>query len=152
MTTPQSILYVEAIFAIPAILLGISHLVQPRMWRTFFIGLADRGTDGVLVRTFLFELWPAVLIVVFHQDWSFPGIFLTVYGHALLLKVILSLLVPRTGKKSLAQAEQTGNWAFIPAGIVLLVLGVLCVIPWRLFSLRRARVGHSSQTSGSVDR
>ncbi|MEM7698090.1 MAG: hypothetical protein AAF236_06770 [Verrucomicrobiota bacterium] len=128
MTTPQSILYVEALFAIPGIVLGMSHLVQPQMWQRFFKGLAARGTDGVLIRSFLFELWPAIGIVVFHQDWSLPGVFLTLYGHALLLKVIMSLLVPRIGVKSLEQAERTGTWAFVPAGIILTALGLICAI------------------------
>ncbi|MEM9668878.1 MAG: hypothetical protein AAF950_08120 [Pseudomonadota bacterium] len=127
MTTAQSIIMVEAVLCLPFLLLGLSHLVQSGMWKAFFMSLAERGEEGVLMRTFLFELWPAIAIVVFHQDWSLPGIFITLYGHLLMAKVTLSLLMPSLGRASLAQAERTGDWSFFPAGLILIVLGGVCL-------------------------
>ncbi|MEM1390756.1 MAG: hypothetical protein AAGG45_06715 [Pseudomonadota bacterium] len=128
MTTPESILLVEAVLMLPLFLLGLSHLIQPRLWLDVFKDLAEKGHIGVVWRTFLFELWPAVLIVMFHQDWSWPGLLITLYGHLLMLKVTLSLLVPGLGLKSLQQAEPTGQWAFIPAGLLLIALSVICAL------------------------
>ncbi|MEM8785545.1 MAG: hypothetical protein AAGF19_06805 [Pseudomonadota bacterium] len=126
MTTPQTILAVEALLALPLLVLGVSHIVQKEMWVGFFSRLAAQGRDGVIVRTFLFELWPASLIVVLHQDWSWPGVLITVYGHLLMVKVVLSLIIPSLGERSLEQAERRGDWAFLPAGLVLIGLGALC--------------------------
>jgi len=112
--------------AIPLLLLGISHIVQQRMWFDFFERLAEMGRSGVLVRTFLFELWPATLIVIFHQDWSWPGLVITLYGHLLMLKVALSLTLPELGLKSLQQAQNHGERMFVPAGLGLIALGVFC--------------------------
>lgn len=128
MTTPESTLLIEAFLMLPLFLLGLSHLVQPRLWLDVFKDLAEKGHIGVVWRTFLFELWPAVLIVMFHQDWSWPGLLITLYGHLLMLKVTLSLLVPGLGLKSLQQAEPTGQWAFIPAGLLLIALSAICAL------------------------
>lgn len=122
----SSILIVERLLALPFLLLGLSHIVQRQMWLDVFADLASKGHVGVVWRSFLFELWPAVLIVCFHQDWTWPGIILTVYGHLLMLKVAISLLVPDVGLKSLRQAERVGGRAFVGAGLVLVSLGVFC--------------------------
>ncbi|MEM1036949.1 MAG: hypothetical protein AAGI14_09355 [Pseudomonadota bacterium] len=128
MTTPETLLYVEAVLMLPLFLLGVSHIVQRQMWTDFFIGLAQKGHAGVVWRTFMLELWPAVLIVMFHQDWRWPGILITVYGHLLMVKVALSLLVPSLGLKSLQQADRHGSWAFLPAGLVLIALSAVCAV------------------------
>lgn len=126
MTSPQSILLVEALLALPLILLGTSHIAQKQMWIDFFVGLAAKGHAGVLWRTFMLEMWPAVVIVVLHQDWRWPGVIITAYGHLLMVKVALSVIFPGLGLKSLQQAQRVGDVAFVPAGLVLIAIGLLC--------------------------
>ena len=77
-------------------------------------------------RTFMLELWPAILIVSFHQDWSWPNVLITVYGHLLMLKVGGSVLVPQLGLRSLQQADRSGLSAFMLAGVALILLALLC--------------------------
>lgn len=130
MTSEQSIFAVEALLAIPFLLLGISHIVQKQMWARFFINLAKQGTDAVIWRTLALELWAAIAIVVFHQDWSWPGMIITVYGHLLMTKVAISLLAPQIGMRSLAMAETYGEKGMIKAGVVLVAMGAFCA--WRV--------------------
>ncbi|WP_420430496.1 hypothetical protein [Hyphobacterium sp.] len=118
--------WVEAALALPLMLIGLSHVVQHRMWAGFFADLAARGQPGVVWRTVMLEMWPATLIVVFHQDWSWPAIIITLYGHLLMLKVIISLVFPSLGLKSLQQAERFGRLGFMPAGLGLMAIGGLC--------------------------
>ncbi|MEM6554670.1 MAG: hypothetical protein AAF642_02280 [Pseudomonadota bacterium] len=110
----------------PLLLLGLSHILQKQMWLDFFRGLEAMGHAGVVWRTFMLELWPAILIVSFHQDWSWPNVFVTAYGHLLMLKVGLSLLIPQLGLRSLQQADRSGQIGFVLAGIALIFLGLLC--------------------------
>ncbi|MEM8636090.1 MAG: hypothetical protein AAGF33_14030 [Pseudomonadota bacterium] len=126
LTSPESILAVETLLSLPLILLGLSHIFQKQMWVDFFSDLAAKGHPGVVWWTFMLELWPAMLIVVFHQDWSWPGIFVTAYGHILLAKVAVSLLYPPLGLKSLEQADRSGPVGFYLAGAALIVIGGLC--------------------------
>ncbi|MEM1053086.1 MAG: hypothetical protein AAGI28_13435, partial [Pseudomonadota bacterium] len=86
----------------------------------------------VVFRTFALELWPALLIVVFHQVWEGPGVVLTIYGWLLLTKVTLSLLAPKLGLRSLGMAEGTSDAKWALAGVVLIALGGTCI--WALLS------------------
>lgn len=71
---------IEFIMLVAGTILGLSHLARPAMWADIFTSLHARGARGVALRTFLFELWPAMLIVTFHQVWWGPGVWLTIYG------------------------------------------------------------------------
>ncbi|MEM9911908.1 MAG: hypothetical protein AAF922_14100 [Pseudomonadota bacterium] len=125
-TTSQTILAIESLLALPFLIMGLSHILQPHMWLDMFQRLAAKGNVGVLERSFLFELWPASLIVAFHQDWRWPGVLLTIYGHTLAAKIAISLAFPLFGLRSLRMAQEYGQTAFIPAGAILSALGLFC--------------------------
>ena len=118
--------HVEALLAIPYLLMGTSHIAQPAMWRAYFTRLHAEGAPALVTRTFTLELWPALLIVVYHQVWTGPAAIITVFGHALLLKIVLSMLMPGVGLRSLAMAEK-GDAGFRVGGLVLVGLGLICV-------------------------
>jgi hypothetical protein len=113
---------VQFIMVVASAIMGVSHIVRPAMWVEFFGYLHAQGTRGVVIRTFMLELWPAMLIVTLHQVWWGPGIVLTLYGWAQLIKVTISMLAPEIGLKSLAMAQR-GDRAFHFAGFALLALG-----------------------------
>ncbi|AMY08663.1 hypothetical protein LuPra_01867 [Luteitalea pratensis] len=52
--------HVEALLAIPYLLMGASHVVQPGMWRADFTRLHTDGAPALVTRTFTLELWPAL--------------------------------------------------------------------------------------------
>lgn len=117
---------IEAVLAIPFLVMGLSHIFQPAMWHDFFMELHAMGPRGVIWRTFTLELWPAAIIVTFHQEWTWPGIIITLYGHALMTKIVVGLLAPKIGLKSLAMAETAGNKGFVFAGFALCILSAFC--------------------------
>ncbi len=121
---------VEFIMAATAGVMGLSHILQPRMWVDFFGRLHAEGESGVVTRVMI-ELWPAILLVAFHQAWSGPGIVLTLYGWALSLKIVVGLLAPQLGVRGLAMS-QGGERRFVIAGAALLVISAFAV--WALFS------------------
>lgn len=96
---------VELVMLVTCTILGLSHLVRPAMWVDIFVSFHAQGIRGVVMRTFLFELWPAMLIVTFHQVWWGPGVWLTIYGWAQLLKVVISMLWPAVGLRSMNMAR-----------------------------------------------
>lgn len=126
MTTAETIQVVEAVLSLPFILLGLSHIFQRQMWVSFFNALAIQGQAGVVWRSMALEIWPAAVIVTLHQDWTWPGVFITVYGHLLMFKVALSLMYPPLGLRSLQQADKGGPLVFSAAGAVLIAMGGLC--------------------------
>ncbi len=132
MTTPESAQAVQAVLALPFLLMGISHIVQPKMWTDFFTYLHGLGTTGVVFRTFALELIPAAVIVAFHSVWSGPETVISVYGVLLGLKIAISLLAPSVGLRSLALAQRNHNVSFIGAGVFLIALSAICF--WSMFN------------------
>ncbi len=125
-TTEQSAWVVQAVMAWPFLILGLSHMLQPKMWVDFFVYLHGLGLTGVLIRTFALELVPALVIVTFHWVWSGPAMLISIYGCLLAIKITLSLLVPNIGLKSLGMAEQHNRRGFVIAGLVLVLFSGLC--------------------------
>lgn len=118
---------VRQLLVVPLLVLGVSHVVQPGMWREFFTRLHSEGAPGVVTRTFTLELWMAIVLVTFHQVWSGPEIAITIYGNLLMTKITLSMLEPSIGLRSLSMAESKGDMGFRVAGVVLCGLAGLCV-------------------------
>ena len=117
---------VEAVLVIPFLLFGLSHLLQPVLWRDFFVHLVGLGPKGLIFRSFLFELVPTLLIVVFHQVWHGPALVLTVYGHAQLVKLGIALLYPKLAMRGMALAQGNPR-RFQIGGIMLIAMGLLCL-------------------------
>lgn len=119
--------YIQSLLILPFFLMGLSHILQPGLWRNYFVHLqtSSPGCTAVITRTFSLELWPALLIVVFHQVWTGPALLLTVYGHALMVKATIAMLAPRMGMRSLRMAARSDR-QFQIAGGALVGLGALC--------------------------
>jgi hypothetical protein len=113
---------VQFIMLVACAIMGMSHIVRPAMWVEFFTHLHAQGVRGVVMKTFMLELWPALLIVALHQVWWGPGIVLTLYGWAQLTKVTVAMLAPEIGLRSMAMAQK-GDRAFVLGGVMLLVVG-----------------------------
>ena len=75
---------VEAMLVVPFLVMGLSHIARPRLWRAFFAHLRGLGEIGGVYRCFLFELFPATLLVGLHQVWHGPGLVLTLFGWLLM--------------------------------------------------------------------
>jgi hypothetical protein len=113
------------IFAVVNFLvIGLSHIVRPRAWSEFFLLLRSKGAAGGFVNGFL-SLGIGSVIVAFHQVWSGIPLILTVFGWAQVLKSFLIFAVPGYAEKSLKKAPIDNPRVFIPAGILLVVLGGL---------------------------
>ena len=122
---------IELMLGPAMMLMGLSHIVRPDMWKELFGQLHAMGTTGVIYRAFMLELWPALAILTLHQVWSGPGIVLTIYGILLSAKCAVAMLAPEIGLRSMAMAER-GASAFVPGGVVLMAIGGSCV--WALLA------------------
>lgn len=115
---------VEFIFLITCVPLGLSHIVQPKLWVDFFTRVHAQGTAGLVGKVLAIELWPAILVVSLHQVWWGPGIVLTIYGWAQFAKVLLALFIPEVGMRSLAMAQTKGTRGFVAGGVMLAAVGL----------------------------
>lgn len=114
---------VQIIMGIGCTLMGLSHVLQPRMWQDYLEALHKQGAAGVLNKTMTWEFWPALIMVTGHQVWHGPGVILTVLGWLLLAKCATSLLAPQISLRSMAMSR-SGAKAFVPSGLFLICIGL----------------------------
>ena len=106
---------VERLAAMVLLLTCLSHITAPGAWRWLFERIAKSEAPGL--GTAAIHLPLGLLLVAFHNVWSWPAVIFTLIGWALLLKGGLHLLFPQIAKRSLAlpgegaQAERRYRWA-----------------------------------------
>jgi hypothetical protein len=106
--------------AVSFLVIGMSHLVQPRAWVTFYQALAARGTVGAFLEGFVILNFGA-LVVAFHNVWHGPAMVLTVIGWAHVLKGVGRFVAPQIGLRVIERINQERAWHFQAGGVFALL-------------------------------
>lgn len=114
---------VEIYAAVHFAVIGLSHLLQPRVWIDLFIRLRELGHVGVFLNGFLSLLFGSI-IVAFHDIWLWPPIVLTLIGWAQIVKGLISFCAPSLAMRSLSRVSPDRAWEFQAAGAVFLGLAL----------------------------
>ena len=112
---------VEIFAAVQCLVIGLSHVAQPRTWVEFFVRLRGWGRAGVFVNGFLSLSFGSV-IVAFHNVWEGLPVVLTILGWAQVVKGLLNFVVPQVGLRTLARVSPERAGEFVVAGLFLFVL------------------------------
>ena len=124
MTISQSI---ELFVAINLLVVGASHLFQPKIWVQFFQLLHRIGHPGNMFNAML-SLGMGSLVLSLHWIWIWPMVLVTVYGLLLTLKGTIYLILPSIGLKSIGQIDAGSNYKFQIAGAIMMTAGILLLI------------------------
>jgi uncharacterized membrane protein len=112
---------IEIFAAVNFLVIGLSHMIQPRAWNELFVLLRDRGMPGVLVNGML-SLSFGSIIVAFHNVWSGLPMVLTIVGWLNVAKSLVNLVAPSVGMRSLQRVEVSRTHEMVIAGGVFLLL------------------------------
>jgi hypothetical protein len=115
---------VEIYAAIQFFVIGLSHVVQKRVWVAFFIQLRTLGHVGVFANAFLSLIFGSI-IVAFHNVWSGLPIVLTIIGWAQLTKAVLHFAAPGIAARGMARVSLERQNEFVAAGVIFLALSGL---------------------------
>ena len=115
---------VEVLAIILLGVLGLSHLVQPKAWVSYFIRLRGLGDTGAFVDGFV-NLALAGIIIAFHNVWSGIPVVLTLLGWSFLIKSLIRFCAPKQGLRMMARVSAERAWEFQAAGAFLLVLAAV---------------------------
>ena len=115
---------VELFAVVHFTVVGLSHLLRPRVWVDFFTRLHSWGHTGVFAHGFL-SLGFGSVVVAFHNVWSGLPIVLTVVGWLYLVKAGLCFLLPETQMKTLGRVSQKRAWELMVPGAAYLVLAIV---------------------------
>jgi hypothetical protein len=106
------------------LVIGLSHMVQPRLWTEFFLLLQRQGRVGVFINGFL-SLWFGSIIVALHNVWSGIPALLTLLGWAQVVKGTVAFVLPAVGARSLGMVRADRAGMFRVPGAVLTGMGLL---------------------------
>jgi hypothetical protein len=113
---------VEAIVAPAFLLMGLSHLVQPRLWVRFFEVVRQTGLAAVIVPLYTLPL--ALVLIATHNLWTFGWpLFLTIAGWGMAIKSTLCLVVPGFVDRMLAKNYTKSNRSYQIIGAITALLG-----------------------------
>lgn len=107
--------------AVSFLVIGLSHLAQPKAWVAFYQALAARGTPGVFLEGFVTLSFGAI-IVGFHNVWHGPALVLTLIGWAQVLKGAGRFIAPRIGLRMMQRMSPERAWQFQAGGVLALLL------------------------------
>jgi hypothetical protein len=104
--------------------IGMSHVVRPRVWIDFFAFLRERGEAGVFAVALLNLIFGSI-IVAFHNVWSGIPLLLTVLGWANVLKALLYFMFPALVLRRLHSLSHERANLVVGGGILFLLLAGL---------------------------
>ena len=112
---------IQLFAAIGFLVIGLSHIAQPKAWVAFFQALGARGTTGVFLEGFLLLNFGAI-VVAFHNVWHGPAIVLTLVGWAQVLKGLGRFVAPQLALRVMQRVSPERAWHFQAGGAFALLL------------------------------
>ncbi|EDP70976.1 hypothetical protein FBALC1_00792 [Flavobacteriales bacterium ALC-1] len=109
--------------AINLLVVGLSHLLQPKMWLSFFQLLTKKGLAGNTINA-LIHFGFGSLILSFHFIWSWPRLLITIYALLITIKGIIYLLFPKIGLRNIALLTEKSISKFKWTGLIMTTLSV----------------------------
>jgi hypothetical protein len=112
---------IELYAAVTLLVIGLSHLFQPKGWVAFYADLAAKGVTGAFAEGFLCLSFGGI-IVAFHNVWRGPAIVLTLVGWGQVFKGLLRFVAPQVALKRMASITPERAWLFQAGGVFALAL------------------------------
>jgi hypothetical protein len=104
------------------LVVGLSHVAQPKVWARFFMLLARQGEAGAFANGVLSLYFGSILLALARPDTG-PGIVLVVIGAAQIGKASVAFLFPKLSLKGLERVSVERAWEFRVAGPIFIALG-----------------------------
>ncbi len=117
-------LAIQRLAIVSFMVIGLSHILKPRIWAEFFIELRNKGETGSFLNAFI-HLPLGALIVGFHNVWVGIPMILTLLGYGLVLKSLIYFVFPRRGLKTMSRVSLERSWEFIAAGMLQVIISIL---------------------------
>lgn len=122
---------IEKLAALVFLLTGLSHFLHPKAWARFFITIREKGTVGGLLNAYVHAPL-GVLIVAFHNLWTWPEIVVTLIGWSLTLKGAAYFCWPQLARRVMANISEDSAVMYRVAGVFAIALAG--AIAWIVFN------------------
>lgn len=115
---------IERLFTLCCLVIGLSHIIQPRVWVELSIAWRAKAEVGIFYVALLHFPFGA-LIIAFHDVWRGIPLIVTLFGWGWTIKGLLYLIYPKLALRMLERVSLARAWEFVVAGVVLLAVGLL---------------------------
>jgi uncharacterized protein YjeT (DUF2065 family) len=122
---------IEVFAVVNFVVIGLSHVLQPKVWVELFVAMRSLGRAGVFLNGML-SLLVGSIIVSFATDWHGAAALLPLIGWAQVVKGVVSLTRPEAGMRGLMRVSMQRAWEIQAAGGVLLLISA--AIAWAALS------------------
>ena len=119
----------EVFAVVNLLVIGVSHIAQPKVWVEFFVLLRERGRAGVFFNGMLSLMFGSIL-AAFHNVWAGLPMIVTLLGWAQVLKGLVSLVAPSIGLNKMMRVSMARAWEFQVAGAAFVILAAVIVWTW----------------------
>jgi len=120
---------VARIFSVGLLIIGISHLLQAGLWRSFFITIKRTGFAGFIIA--MFTLPQGLLIALGHNIWVLGiPVIITFFGWAMILKSVIYLLFPEKANASIPEGPESHK-KYALVGALMIPVSILLI--WHSF-------------------
>ena len=117
---------IQIIAGLGFLIIGVSHLVQPMAWVEYFRHLRSLGKPGMFADGFVLLNF-GVLVVAFHNVWTWPAVVLTVVGWAQVAKAVLRFVTPSFSLLVYEKVAPKTAGKFRAAGVLSIALGAFFI-------------------------
>lgn len=115
---------IQAVVAPGFLLMGLSHLVQPRLSVRFFEVVRRTGVAALIIPLYTLPL--ALVLIVGHNVWVWDWpLFLTIAGWGMTIKCALYLLVPELADRMLETNTAKSARGYQVAGAIMTLFGAM---------------------------
>ncbi len=111
----------QVFVAVSLLVIGLSHVFQPKVWVAYYQALAAQGPPGAFVEGFLCLTFGGI-VAGFHNVWRGPELVVTLLGWAQVLKGLGRFVAPSLGVRVMAKASLDRAWFFQIGGVLALLL------------------------------
>lgn len=117
---------IQLFAAIQFLVIGLSHILAPRAWVSFFQLLRQKGESGTFALGFM-SLGFGSLIVAFHNVWSGLPMVLTIIGWAQVLKAFIYFAFPSSSLRRIGMIPPERAYLFVYGGLFSVALAGLLI-------------------------
>ncbi len=115
--------FIERFYGLSLVVVGLSHICQPRLWADFFLLLKRTGTAAVIIPMFTFPV--GLLIVLGHNVWvADVAVLVTIAGWGMMFKSVTYALIPGHADRMVPDGPRA-NRMYVYGGIAAVVLGAV---------------------------
>lgn len=119
---------IQAYFAILLVIVGVSHVAQPKQWSDFFVAMRRTGFAHLIIPLYTLPL--GLFLVVAHNKWVWGWpVVVTICGWGMTIKSVIYWVFPGLSNRMIDNAERWENrfGVFRVVGSVMAVLGAIVV-------------------------